>query len=292
MNEDRKVTGMVILFLVVAVGLWIWTDARYSCAGSSVCGEPLKVTLLKVGKADAIAVQTGNKTMVIDAGEEEDGEELVAFLQNQGISYVDVLVITHFDKDHVGGADTLVEEMEIGEVLLPDYEGIHTEYLDFMHALEKKGIQPQRLTEPIEMQFGEALVKTEPPESYEAAENVVEQDNNFSLITTIVHGDNRLLFTGDAEKQRLHQWLSEENVEACDFLKVPHHGVYNTALKKLADAVSPKYAVICSSGKNPADAKTLELLRARGIETFETKDGNVTVISDGNHLEIRQELER
>ncbi len=44
--------------------------------------------------------------------------------------------------------------------------------------------------------------------------------------------------------------------------------------------------------KNPADAKTLELLRARGIETFETKDGNVTVISDGNHLEIRQELER
>ena len=53
---------------------------------------------------------------------------------------MDVLVITHFDKDHVGGADTLVEGMEIGEVLLPDYEGIHTEYLDFMHALEKKRI--------------------------------------------------------------------------------------------------------------------------------------------------------
>ncbi len=291
MNENRKVTGMVILFLVVVVGLWFWTDIRYSCAESGG-GEPLKVTFLKVGKADAIAVQTGNKTMVIDAGEEEDGEELVAFLKNQGISYVDVLVITHFDRDHVGGADTLVEEMEIGEILLPAYEGTHTEYLDFMHALEKKGIQPRRLTEPVEMQLGEAFVKTEPPQSYEMKEGVIEQDNNFSLITTLIHGDNRFLFTGDAEKQRIRQWLSQENVEVCDFLKVPHHGVYNTALKDLADAVSPEYAVICSSGKNPADAKTLELLRSRGIETLETKDGNVTVISDGNHLEIRQELER
>lgn len=291
MNENRKVTGMVILFLLVAVGLWIWTDVRYSCAGSEG-EEPLKVTLLKVGKADAIAVQNRNKTMVIDAGEEEDGEELAAFLKNQGISYVDVLLITHFDRDHVGGADTLVETMGIGEVLLPDYEGTHTEYVDFMRALEKKGIQPRRLTEPVEIRLGEAFVKTEPPQSYEITENAVEQDNNFSLITTIIHGDNRLLFTGDAEKQRLRQWLSQEDVETCDFLKVPHHGVYNTVLKELADAVSPEYAVICSSGKNPADAKTLELLRSRGIETLETKDGNVTVISDGNHLEIRQERER
>ena len=121
------------------------------------------------------------------------------------------------------------------------------------------------------MQFGEALVKTEPPESYEAAENVVEQDNNFSLITTIVHGDNRLLFTGDAEKQRLHQWLSEENVEACDFLKVPHHGVYNTALKKLADAVSPKYAVICSSGKIRQTPKRWSFFAQEGLRPLKRK---------------------
>ena len=47
--------------------------------------EPLKVTLLKVGKADAIAIQTEKNTMVIDTGEEEDGEELVFYLKNQGI---------------------------------------------------------------------------------------------------------------------------------------------------------------------------------------------------------------
>lgn len=54
--------------------------------------EALKVTLLKVGKADAIALLTKEKAMVIDAGEEEDGEELVTFLTQQGIRKVDTLI--------------------------------------------------------------------------------------------------------------------------------------------------------------------------------------------------------
>lgn len=250
---------------------------------------PLKATLLKVGKADAIVVQTGEKTLVIDTGEEEDGEELTAFLSDQGISCVDTLIITHFDRDHVGGADTLVESMEIGRVLTPAYEGSGTEYADFMTALEQKGIVPEQLTRSTEFTLGEAVVLVEPPASYEAAEGARESDNNFSLITTITHGENRLLFTGDAEKQRIREWLSGKTVAACSFLKAPHHGVYNTALEELIGAVEPQYAVICSSEKNPADAQTLELLKQNGVQTYQTKDGSVTVISDGNRLELHQD---
>lgn len=107
--------------------------------------EPLKVTLLKVGKADAIAIQTEKNTMVINTGEEEDGEELVFYLKNQGITQVDTLLITHFDQDHVGGADTLIESMDVERVLVPDYEGTSTEYQDFMIALEEKGMTAERL---------------------------------------------------------------------------------------------------------------------------------------------------
>ena len=120
---------------------------------------------------------------------------------------------------------------------------------------------------------------------------MAEIDNNFSLITTIMHGENVLLFTGDAEKQRTREWLSGKDKQDCDFLKMPHHGVYHTALKELLEAVMPEYAVICSSGKNPADPETLELLKNYGISTFQTKDGNVTVISDGKNLEVHQALE-
>lgn len=258
------------------------------CGCQSEEKDVLKVSLLKVGKADAIVVQLGTQTMVIDTGEEEDGTELVKFLEKQGVSKVDILIITHFDKDHVGGADTLVEAIEIGEVLLPDYEGEGTEYLDFMNALESRDIAPQRLTQPVELTLGTASVLVEPPQDCTAKPDTADIDNNLSLITTITYGENRLLFAGDAEKSRLREWLSGETAVDCDFLKVPHHGVYNKALEELLATVTPEYAVICSSAKNPAEQKTLEVLEQYQVRTLQTKDGNIIVTCDGNRLEVSQ----
>lgn len=249
-------------------------------------GETLKVTLPKVGKADAIVVQTEAQTMVIDTGEDDDGAELVSFLKGQGCAKVDTLIITHFDKDHVGGADTLVESMDIGQVLMPDYEGTGTQCREFISALEEQGIMPQRLVAPLEFELGGASILVEPPSSYTSDKE--DEDNNFSLITTVTHGENRLLFTGDAEERRLREWLSGGSAQDCGFLKVPHHGAYHKVLDELLEAVTPEYAVICSSAKNPADQETLELFKQHQISTFQTKDGNVTVLSNGKQLEISQ----
>lgn len=287
-----KKNKMIMAFLMVfcAAGILFFSNGGQAHSGQKM--EPLKTTILRVGKADAIVVQTIEKTMVIDVGEEEDGEEMVTFLKNQGITKIDALIITHYDKDHVGGADTLVEEMEIERVLLPDYEGSSTEYSDFVNALQQKQLTPERLTEPVSFAFGEAQVLVEPPISYEIEEGVMEYDNNFSLITTITHGKNRLLFTGDIEKQRIREWISQREHAVCQFLKMPHHGVYNKALAELIEIVKPEKAVICSSKKNPAESKTLELLKQTGVQILQTKDGNITVISDGEQLEMHQDLER
>ena len=273
----RILTGAVLAVLLAAL-----------CAGCGGRGaeEPLTATLLRVGRADAIVLNTEGHTMVIDAGEEEDGAEVAAFLRDRGIRRVDVLVITHFDKDHVGGADTLVEELTVERVLLPDYEGDSTEYLDFLDALAARDIVPERLARPTSFRLGKAEVLVEPPAAYDPGGG--EVDNNFSLITTVVHGENRLVFAGDAEKRRIRQWLADSDPAPCDFLKLPHHGVYNRGLEELLDALSPRYAAICSSEKNPADSATLELLARQGVAALETKDGDITVISDARRLEIRQ----
>lgn len=290
MKEKYKILLVAAVLLVISVWLFFVPELKTSVYENEEA--PLKVTLLKVGKADAIVVQSEQKTMVIDAGEEKDGEELVDFLVNQGISCVDVLVITHYDRDHVGGADTLIEKMDVGRVLLPDYVGSNTEYTDFMDAMEQKKIKPELLTRTIGFELGEAVVQVEPPASYEVPEGTAEVDNNFSLITMVIHGKNRFLFTGDAQKQRIREWTAGGSAQVCGFLKVPHHGVYNTALQELIDSVKPEYAVVCSSAKNPADVRTLELLKKNNVSVFQTKDGNVTVISDGNSLEVHQTLEK
>ena len=251
---------------------------------------PLTVSLLRVGKADAIALCSGSHGLLIDAGEEDDGQEVVEFFRERGITELDAMIITHFDRDHVGGADTVLERLPVERVYVPDYEGTHQEYLDFLAAAEQAAVPLQRLTQPERLWFGSAQVLIEPPASYEIPDGAEEFDNNFSLITTVQHGENRLVFMGDAEKQRIRQWLADSRPEPCDFLKVPHHGIYNKALEELFQTLSPRYSVICSSRKHPAEARTLELLKGYCPGIFETKDGDVTVISNGSMLEVRQKI--
>ncbi|MCR5293908.1 MAG: MBL fold metallo-hydrolase [Lachnospiraceae bacterium] len=250
--------------------------------------SPLNIRFLKVGKADAMILTSGNETLVLDAGEEDDGAELLSVLSELSVSRVDYLIITHFDKDHVGGADTLLENFEVGTVYLPDYEGEGTDYNEFIYAMEKAGISPIRLTASVSFPFGDAQVSIDPPASYEVPEGETEYDNNFSLITTIVHGENRMVFMGDAEKAEIRDWLLGASAEKCALLKFPHHGSYNKALSELLKTLSPAYAVICDSDKNPADDKALELLAACGVQVFETKDGDVLASSDGKTISIVQ----
>lgn len=106
--------------------------------------------------------------------------------------------------------------------------------------------------------------------------------------TTVELGAKRLVFTEDAEKKRIREWLSSGTAQPCDFLKVPHHGVYNKALPELFETLHPAYAVICDSAKNPADDRTLELLKQCGASTYQTKDGDISIVCDGESIAVTQ----
>ena len=282
----RVLTAILLLLAAAAVLVIAGKEKR----GGVTAADPLTVTILKVGKAAAISLEAAGKAVVIDAGEEDDGVEVVDFLKSRGISRVASLIITHFDRDHVGGADLLVESLPVEQVILPDYVGSGVEYLDFIAALDAAGITPVLLREPMSVSMGQASLTIEPPSSYEIPADVAEIDNDFSLMVTVTHGENRLLFAADAEKQRLRQWLSSDSAGAYDFLKVPHHGIYNALLPEFFQTVSPRYAVICCSEKNPADPDTLELLKVYGADVLQTRYGKVTVISDGVNLSVHQKI--
>ena len=259
------------------------------CGCKTGACAPLTVTFFKAGKADAAVLLTGGSAMVIDAGETDDGAELVRFLKNAGVSRLDALIVTHFDKDHVGGAAELLRSIPADRVLIPAYTSDSAEYLAFSAAMEDRKIRPEALTAACRFSFGDAEILTEPPADYSIAGTTDDADNELSLITTVTHGDVRLLFTGDAENGRLSEWLSETRLQRCDLIKMPHHGVYDSMQKTLVAAVSPTCAVICDSEKNPANENTLALLAEGGIRVFETKNGNITAKSNGDALTVRQD---
>ena len=112
MNRKKKSLNIIVLVLVLLSVFLILYRPQIRLASDQ---KNLNIKIFKVGKADAIVVENNNEYMVIDVGEEDDGFEIVNYLQDREVFKIKKLIITHFDKDHVGGADTLVENIEVEE---------------------------------------------------------------------------------------------------------------------------------------------------------------------------------
>lgn len=242
-----------------------------------------EMSVLKVGQADAIILHTETHTAIIDCGEKDDGDEVVEYLENKGVKTVDYLFITHFDKDHVGGASEVIKNVNVKKILVPDYKGEGDEYRKYLSAVEDTDAEPQIVTEMICFTMDDVLFEVYPPERKSYAEG----DNDFSLALSITHGKNRFLFTGDAEEVRLREIMSQTE-GTYDFLKVPHHGKYNNTTSKFIEKVKPEYAVITCSDKNPAEERTVTELESIGCDVYTTNYGDITVTSDGKNIMVNQ----
>lgn len=246
----------------------------------------VRVTFFDVGKGDAILVETLEHAMLIDAGYDDTYKVLQDYFTRQGIHKLDYLVITHFDKDHVGGADRVVRGLEVDQILQPDYESEAGQYLEYCAALEAKGLQPELVTEPLEFTLDGAEFYVYPPkeESYE------EEDNDFSLVISMAYGEKRFLFTGDCEEVRLDELMEQTDFDLShDVLKVPHHGRKEDNSEEFLRAAAPEQAVITSSEDKPASNKVLKALEELGTEVYLTSEGTVTCLCDGSDLQILQE---
>ena len=239
--------------------------------------------VLKAGQADAIIMQSENHCVIIDCGEKDDGDDVVRYLENNGIDKVDYLFITHFDKDHVGGVPKVLDGVGVGEVITPAYSGTNSEYAKYISAAGEHNITPTELTDDMTFILDDVLFEVYPPQKTSYAEG----DNDFSLVISVTHGDNRFLFAGDAEKERLSEIMEQVSGEF-DFLKIPHHGRYNKNTNAFFKAVKPDYAVITDSEKKTAEDKTVASLESAGISVYYTRNGDVNVTSDGEKIIINQ----
>ena len=253
---------------------------------SGALAEPgtLEVAFLNAGKADAFVLLTENSAVVIDTGENSMGDALVDFLLERGVSRVDALFITHFDKDHVGGADALLAALPVSAVYESACEKDNKQTRQYREALEDQGLTPIALQENTALEIDGvqyAISVTNLPCTGKNA------SNDSSLVIRVQHGQTRFLFAGDAENDRLAELLREGGL-ACDVLKVPHHGSYESLSSAFFQAASPTYAVITSDEEHPEDETVLHILSSLGTTVYLTRLGDVFCLSDGETLEFSQ----
>lgn len=270
----RKLSLLALLLLLLSLLL----------ALPAADAQELGVDFFDVGKADAALITTPQGARIlIDTATNKQGKALAQRFRKDGIERIDVMIITHYDKDHVGGADQILEEFLVGQVVMPVYEKESKQYDQFMEALEKS---PQTETVPLTT-GSEYRLALDGAELFITAAHRTDygedEENDFSLAVRLTYGGTRFLFPGDAEDARQRELLTEGDV-ACDVLKVPYHGRLVAASADFLAAANPTIAFIPDSDDDPANETVVSLLRDLGCRVHSARDGDLHVTSDGERV--------
>lgn len=242
----------------------------------------LTVTWLDVGQGDAAVIQCGGQSMLIDGGKPEKSSYIYAWLQQHGLSYLDVIVATHVDADHIGGLSGALNYASVGTAYCPETTGTTETFQSFVKYLAQRGKQITVPTAGETFALGGAQIQILGPL------HRAEDSNDNSIVLKVSIGATSFLFTGDAERAEEQDLLNSGVNLQSTVLKVGHHGSDTSTSYPFLRAVAPQYAVISVGAGNsyghPTEA-VLSRLRDAGVTTFRTDmQGEITAVSDGQTI--------
>jgi len=248
----------------------------------------LSVHFIDVGQGDSTLIISGDRTVLIDAGDSEGGQAVRSYLVSQKVDHLDYIIATHPHSDHTGGIETVLESFETGTLLIPVFSenGKSEDDLYAWHELnrtaEAAGIAMTEAVPGMTLDLGiSSLSVLAPSGDY-------DEINNYSVVTELVHGDNSFLITGDAETESEADMLKSGVLEDIDVLKAGHHGSSTSTGSEFLEIVKPEYAVIsCGAGNsyNHPSASVMKRLGEYGVRVFRTDlQGSIIAESDGKTI--------
>lgn len=246
-----------------------------------VNGE-LQVYYIDVGQADSILIINKEDAMLIDAGNNEDGEDVVNFIKDKGITKLDYVVGTHPHEDHIGGLDDVIDSnIEIENVLMPKIETTTKTFEDVVNAISNKGLTVKAPNKGDTFTLGDSNLEV-------MTDSILDEDNlNLSSITLrLQYGNNSFLFMGDSEKE------NEKTITwpKTDVLKVGHHGSDTSSSEEFLNEVKPSISIIMAGKDNSyglPKEEIVERLENVGSKVYRTdENGTIEVTSDGNNINV------
>lgn len=251
----------------------------------TVQADSLQVHFIDVGQADCALLECDGEYMIIDGGNVEDSDLVVAYLENLGVQQLDTVVCTHAHEDHVGGLPAVLAVYPTEQVLAPTRTDSSPFFADFLYYVGQQDLSVTVPTPGDSFRLGDATVTVMGPVTgYPDA-------NNTSIVLMVEYGDTAFLFTGDmeleAEIDMLNYWGEDTDWDV-DVLKVGHHGSSTSTGYRLLRETDPEYAVVSLEKGNPyghPHRETLAIMSDAEIPMLRTDElGTILAVSDGKEV--------
>lgn len=291
-----------ILSLILALVMLVVTLSSCGLLEKGMFGTPgyglekidnMVVKILDVGQGDSILIMTPEKTMLIDAGLEGCGVEVVnKCLKDYGKTTIDYIIATHPHADHIGGLGEVIRYVDsVGCVYMPSLPeeivpttATYRMFLETLLETDADVIAPTP-GETINMD-GAVITFLGPVKDYDDL-------NDMSIVIRLDYGDVSFMFTGDCRKGSFKDIIKAGYDVDVDILKAAHHGAYNATDKKVLEAVTPEWALVSCGLDNtyghPHD-EVMDLFVDYEIDFYRTDyNGTITIKTDGETYEVSAE---
>jgi len=256
------------------------------CAVPLLCWRPssptdgtARITVIDVGQGLSVLVQTARHTMLYDTGRAfyrggDAGRSIVLpALRHAGVARLDMMVLSHDDNDHAGGASSVADELEIEHVV----GGVGTRLMNRQLGRCESGDAWR--WDGVEFSW-----------VYPAPGQVASTDNDRSCVLLIRAEDTSVLLTGDITQAAEAQLLSARELAGVSVVVAPHHGSQSSSSLPFVRHVSARHVVFAAGYRNayrhPAQ-RVVERWQAHGARAWNTAEaGAVTIELDGQGAHV------
>lgn len=293
----KKIVKLLFVFIFVLLLAQIHNYAiQYFNEKSKIEATPLEnqiltVHFIDVGQGDSILVQTPNgRTMLVDGGKKEAGEDVIAYLKSLQIDEINVIVATHPDYDHIGGLIDVIDHFRIGQFI--NSGKVHTTetYEKLITKIFTNNIPY------VEVKTGNSIFLDENVSiNILHADGDADENNDSSIVIHIKYDDVSFLLTGDATTKIEDKLISLYDVSST-ILKAGHHGSSTSTSSKFLEAVQPAVTIL-SYGKDNLfghpHKQVLNNLKKIGTTIYSTaEDGTIVISTDGTDYKINPKKQK
>ena len=263
----------VIIAIIIFLTLPLTSCNKYK--------DLLSINIIDVGQGDCILISTPeNKNILIDGGDENSERVIKSYLKKRKIKKLDIVIATHFDKDHIGSLDYIIDKFNIGKVYTSKDVDKSQAYNNLIKSCRNKNLNFEILKKGDKIKITKDINIIVLNPSY-----IQENKNLNSIAINLSYINMDFLFTGDCEESNEVDMINSYDLENVDFLKIAHHGSSSSSSDKFIKETSPDIAVISCGYKNQyghPHKSTLDTLNKYKVKTFRTDiNGDLVFYSDG-----------